>query len=150
MPDHSTLFTVHGARAALRRCLMAGACLLVLAACADFRPPVYQRPETPAKPDWARQGSITVSPAETIVPNWWQAFRDPYLDGLVDKAIAGNYDIKVLAARIKVAGAQIAEVKAGALPVFDVGAGASFEKSTGTSLVKTYNLGTQVNWDIDI
>lgn len=150
MPDHSTPFIVHGARAALRRCLMAGACLLVLAACADFRPPVYQRPETPAKPDWARQGSITVSPAETIVPNWWQAFRDPYLDGLVDKAIAGNYDIKVLAARIKVAGAQIAEVKAGALPVFDVGAGASFEKSTGTSLVKTYNLGTQVNWDIDI
>lgn len=150
MPVLLTLFPVHGVHTVAKRLLMTGACLLALAGCADFRPPVYQRPETPAKPDWARQGSITVSASDTIVPNWWQAFRDPYLDGLVDKAIAGNYDIKVLAARIKVAGALIGEAKAGALPVFDVGAGASFEKSTGQSLVKTYNLGTQVNWDIDI
>jgi len=150
VPDLSTPFRVHRSRTAAKRCLMAGACLLALAGCADFRPPVYERPVTPAKPDWARQGSITVSASDTIVPNWWQAFRDPYLDGLVDKAIAGNYDIKVLAARIKVAGAQISEAKAGALPVFDVGAGASFEKTTGQNLVKTYNLGTQVNWDIDI
>ncbi|WP_029044429.1 efflux transporter outer membrane subunit [Cupriavidus sp. WS] len=147
VPCLLTPFVARAARATLPTAL---GLVLALAGCADFRPPVYQRPDTPAKPEWSRQGAITVSPADTIVPNWWQAFRDPYLDGLVDKAIAGNYDIKVLAARIKVAGAQIAEVRAGALPVFDVGAGVSFDKTTGQSLSRTYNLGTQVNWDIDI
>ena len=37
-------------------------------------------------------------------------------------------DIKVLAARINVAGTQIGEAKAGALPTMDLGAGADFEK----------------------
>ena len=121
-----------------------------LAGCADFKAPDYVRPEVPGKAAWSRQGSVTVSPEETIVPNWWQAFRDPYLDSLVNRAIAGNYDIKLLAARIQVAGAQIAEARAGALPVFDVGAGASFEKSTGSKLSKTYNVAAQVNWEIDV
>ncbi|WP_439685712.1 Efflux transporter outer membrane subunit [Cupriavidus oxalaticus] len=125
-------------------------CAALLAGCADFRPPVYQRPETPAKAEWSRQDSITVSPREAVQPNWWHNFNDPYLDGLIDQALAGNYDIKVLAARIRVANAQIGEARAGGLPVIDIGAGASFEKSTGQKSTWTYNAGAQLNWDIDI
>lgn len=130
--------------------LAASACVALLAGCADFRPPLYQRPDTPAKAEWSRQDSITVSPAETVLPNWWQGFKDPYLDKLIVQALSGNYDIKVLAARIRVAQAQIGEAKAGALPVLDIGAGASFEKTTGQKSTVTYNLASQVNWDIDI
>jgi NodT family efflux transporter outer membrane factor (OMF) lipoprotein len=36
------------------------------------------------------------------------------------------------------------------LPSLDLGAGASFEKSTGQKFSKSFNLGTQVNWDIDV
>lgn len=128
--------------------------IATLAGCADFRPPTYQRPETPAKAAWtgdrAGNAAVTVSPTETIVPNWWQAFGDPYLDQLVARALSGNYDIKVLAARIRVAGAQIAEARAGALPVFDIGAGVDVTKTTGQAVSKTYNLGGTVNWDIDV
>jgi NodT family efflux transporter outer membrane factor (OMF) lipoprotein len=49
-----------------------------------------------------------------------------------------------------VAGAEIGEARAGALPTLDAGAGASFEKSTGQPFRKQFNLGTQVNWDIDV
>lgn len=133
-----------------RRAFWLAASVALLAGCADFKPPVYQRPETPAKAEWSRQGSITVSPAETVLPNWWQGFKDPYLNRLIEQALSGSYDIKVLAARIRVAGAQIGEAKAGALPVVDVGAGASFDKSTGQKGTWTYNLGAQLNWDIDI
>lgn len=125
-------------------------CVSMLAGCADFRPPEYKRPDTPAKAAWTRNESVSVSPGETIVPNWWQGFGDPYLDQLVAKAMTGNYDIKVLAARIRVANAQIAEVRAGALPVFDVGAGLDVSKTTGQPVSRTYNLGGTVNWDIDI
>jgi NodT family efflux transporter outer membrane factor (OMF) lipoprotein len=41
-------------------------------------------------------------------------------------------------------------VRAGALPTLDVGAGASFEKSTGQAFSKQFNLATQVNWELDI
>jgi NodT family efflux transporter outer membrane factor (OMF) lipoprotein len=61
-----------------------------------------------------------------------------------------NVDLKILAARTKVAGAQIDEARAGALPTLDAGAGVSLEKSSGQRFTKQYSLGTQVNWDIDI
>ncbi|BAL24489.1 efflux transporter outer membrane subunit [Azoarcus sp. KH32C] len=120
---------------------------LLLGGCADVHLTEYQRPEAPAKATWSKPA---VSAADTIAPDWWRAFGDPYLDQLVAKAIAGNFDVKVLAARIQVASAQIGEARAGALPTADFGAGASFEKSTGQKLTRQYNLGTQVNWDIDI
>ncbi|MDB5759386.1 MAG: efflux transporter outer rane subunit, partial [Burkholderia sp.] len=99
---------------------------------------------------FSQKEGAPVSAAETIAPDWWKGFRDPYLDGLVARAIEGNIDIRILAARTRVADAQIGEARAGALPTLDAGAGASFEKVTGQKFSKQFNVGTQVNWDIDI
>jgi NodT family efflux transporter outer membrane factor (OMF) lipoprotein len=131
----------------LVRALLVAGCALLVSSCADVRMAEYQRPDSPGKAAWSRQD---VSASATIAPDWWREFRDPYLDELVDKAIAGNFDIKILAARIQVANAQIGEARAGALPTLDIGAGASFEKTTGQKFSKQFNLGTQVNWDLDI
>jgi NodT family efflux transporter outer membrane factor (OMF) lipoprotein len=122
----------------------------LLASCADFRPPVYERPDTPAKPAWSRQDDAAVAAAESITPEWWRGFRDPQLDALVAKAIAGNFDLEILAARTRVANALIAEAQAGALPILDLGAGASFEKSTGQKLTKQFNVAAVVSWELDI
>ncbi|MCG2579164.1 efflux transporter outer membrane subunit [Dechloromonas sp. XY25] len=129
---------------------LAGFCTTLLWGCADVSMPDYQRPDSPAKTAWSRSGQSGVSASETIVADWWKAFGDPYLDNLIERAIAGNYDIKILAARSEVASAQIDEVRAGALPTVDIGAGASFEKSTGRKSTQQFNVGTQVNWEIDI
>ena len=138
----------------MKRALFAVAGLLWLAGCADVSMPAYRRPDTPLKSSYAGPPSAPagapVSAAATIRPDWWREFRDPYLDQLVARAIAGNFDVKVLAERTRVAEAQIGEARAGALPSLDVGAGASFEKSTGQNFAKQFNLGTQVNWDIDV
>jgi multidrug efflux system outer membrane protein len=122
----------------------------LLCGCIDAHVPDFKRPDTPAKANWSDKTGSTISAAATIEPDWWKGFQDPYLNTLIAKAISGNFDIKVLAARIDVAGAQIGEAKAGALPTMDVGAGANFQKITGTPFTQQYNLGTQVNWDIDI
>ncbi|WP_228536261.1 efflux transporter outer membrane subunit [Noviherbaspirillum malthae] len=124
----------------------------MLSGCADVKMTEYKQPETPMKTSWSQSASqsAAVEPAETIRPDWWREFRDPYLDALVTKAIANNIDVKILAARTRVASAQIGEARAGALPVIDAGAGASFEKSTGQKLSKTFNAGTQINWELDI
>ncbi|MEP9326984.1 efflux transporter outer membrane subunit [Paraburkholderia phymatum] len=128
----------------------AAACAALLAGCVDVHMADYKRPDTPAKAAWSDKTGSLVSPADTIVPDWWKGFHDPYLDDLIAKAIAGNFDIKVLAARIDVAGAQIGEAQAGALPTADLGAGANFQKVTGQPFTKQYNVAAQVNWDIDI
>lgn len=129
--------------------IAAGLAAIVMSGCMDLKIPANQRPDTPEKTTWAHAGR-PVSASDTVDPQWWRSFDDAYLDSLIDKAIAGNVDIKVLAARIRVAGAEIGEVRAGALPSADLGAGADFEKNTHQRLTKTINLGTQVNWDIDI
>ncbi|MBQ5946756.1 efflux transporter outer membrane subunit [Massilia sp. ST3] len=129
---------------------LAGAMLALLSGCPDVSMKPYQRPETPVKAEWSSQAGLPVAPSEMIAPDWWKQFRDPYLDGLVERALGANFDLKILAARIRVAGAEIDEARAGALPTLDAGAGASFEKSTGQKFSKQFNLGTQVNWEIDV
>ncbi|MGN6648950.1 efflux transporter outer membrane subunit [Trinickia sp.] len=122
---------------------------MLVSGCMDLNVPAYQRPDTPAKAAWAHLDR-PVSAPETVDPQWWKSFEDPYLDALIQKAIAGNVDIKILAARIRIAGAQIGEARAGALPSADLGTGVDFEKTTGQRLSKTINVGSQVNWELDI
>jgi outer membrane protein, multidrug efflux system len=125
-------------------------CVGLLFGCADVRVAEYQRPQAPAKSTWSRPQPTTVSASEAISPQWWAQFGDPDLDSLVAKAIAGNVDLKIMAARIAVANAQIAEARAGALPSVDVAAGSTLQKTTGQALSKQFNVGTQVSWDFDI
>lgn len=134
----------------MSRLAFASLCTALLCSCADVSMRDYQRPESPGKTSWSRPAAVNVSAADTIAPDWWKAFGDPYLDGLIGKAITGNFDIKILAARIDVAAAGIGEARAGGLPKVDIGAGASFEKSTGRKFTQQFNVGAQVNWEIDI
>jgi NodT family efflux transporter outer membrane factor (OMF) lipoprotein len=134
---------------AIFRSLLGALLATCLASCADLAGPAYQRPDSPTKASWSGPDA-RVSAPETITLDWWQEFRDPALDALVAKAIAGNFDLKVLAARTQVAAALIGEAKAGGMPIVDVGAGAIFEKSTGRKSSQRYDLGTQVSWELDI
>lgn len=130
--------------------LITGLCVGMLGGCANVHVDEYKRPESPAKASWSPSAGTKVSAAETISPRWWTEFRDPALDALVARAIAGNFDLKILAGRIEVAGAQIDEVRAGAQPSADFGVGSNLQKTTGQRFSKQTNLGAQVNWDFDI
>ena len=119
--------------------------VFMLGACADISMPDYRRPDTPVKASWSRP-----SAADVIAPDWWKGFGDPTLDRLVDSAIAGNIDVRILAARIQVAQATIGEVQAGALPTVGLGGGVDVRKVTGQAPTRQYSLGTQVAWDLDV
>lgn len=123
----------------------------LMCGCANVQTAEYRRPEAPTKAAWSQPpAGPAVSATETVSPLWWTEFRDPQLDALIQRAVAGNFDLKVLAARIDVANSQIDEVRAGALPTLDIGAGANLEKSSGRKFSKQFSLGTQVSWDLDI
>lgn len=134
-----------------RTLLSVGLCAGLLGGCANVQISEYQRPDAPSKDAWTSKAARPdLSATEAITPQWWTEFRDPVLSSLVERAIAGNFDLKALAARIEVANAQIGEVRAGAQPTLDLGTGASFERTTGQRFSKQFSVGTQVSWDIDI
>lgn len=126
------------------------ACLLSLCACSGLGGPEYKQPDTVAKTQWSEapgQGLLTEG---SIDPNWWTNFHDPYLSELVRKAIAGNLDIRVLAARSNVAKAAIGQARAGLLPTVTGGAGTDTFKSTGRASTTQYSVASEVGWEIDI
>lgn len=137
---------------------LAMACPLLLSACANLSGPAYQRPETASKDNWSTaadevqpKATATQRPLRSqIEPQWWKAFRDPYLSQLIEQAIDGNLDIRVLAARIGVARAAIGQARAGLLPTVSGGAGTDTFKDTGSASSTQYSVAAEVGWEIDI
>lgn len=124
----------------------------VLSACANLAGPEYKRPEAPTKPDWSQSQTSqeTVSAAKAIQPDWWKNFGDPYLDQLITKAISDSIDIKILAARIEVARAGIAQAEAGALPTLSMGTAVDRLNNTQGPNTTRYSLAAEANWELDI
>ncbi|HHJ18791.1 MAG TPA: efflux transporter outer membrane subunit, partial [Gammaproteobacteria bacterium] len=124
--------------------------IFLLTSCADLAGPQYQRPETVSKTAWKSSSAANVSAADTIDPDWWKYFGDSTLNHLIAQAIEQSVDLKVLAARLGVAETAVGQVKAASLPSMQVGAGASFDRSSGGPTTSLNNVATSVNWELDI
>lgn len=75
--------------------------------------PDHQRPDLTTPAQWRMDpGEATVS----VDTAWWQAFDDPVLDRLIDRAVTSNLDLAVAAARIEEFGARVGIVVAGRWP----------------------------------
>jgi multidrug efflux system outer membrane protein len=86
--------------------------------------PDYRRPELPVPPDFRGQAPDT-APGEASIGDlaWWQIFQDETLQSLIRAALAENYDLRVAAARVLDARAQVTVT--GSFQVPDVSASAS-------------------------
>jgi len=93
-------------RAALRLLHLAGA--LCLAACAGL-PPRAAAPQLPT----AAPLSTSADAAPWPRPDWWQAFGDATLDGLVDRALANSPSLATAQARLDAARSAVDATLAG-------------------------------------
>lgn len=100
-----------------RGALLALLALLALQACAGPYRPAPGDAQIAPPPQW-RDGQGPVRP---ISDGWWRAFGDPALDRLVAQALAGNDDLKIAAARIEEARAQLRLTDARRLPTLGLG-----------------------------
>ena len=121
-----------------------------LAGCTGLGGPDYQRPEVAAKDSWSQPQGVTVSAEAAIQPDWWTGFGDPYLNQLIERAIADNIDIRILAARSGVAQAGIDQASAGLLPTLTGGAGNDTRQVTGRPQSDKYITGAEASWELDI
>lgn len=122
----------------------------LLSGCAGLIGPDYKRPEVVSKQSWSEQPGPLISAEDAIQPDWWRGFGDPYLDDLVERAIAGNLDIRILAARTGVAKAGIDQASAGGLPTVSAGGGTDTSKISGSSKTTKYSTGVEASWELDI
>ena len=86
--------------------------------------PQYQRPEI-AVPKAFSEGA---GRGPSSFEQWWTGFRDPLLDSLVARAVEGNLDLKVSAARIREARAARGISASAGLPQVDASGGYSRSK----------------------
>ncbi len=147
--DYRTIAVAH-AYVVLRTLVFMFMMIALLPACSNLAGPDYERPEAPSKEGWSEAPGVDVSPEATIQPDWWTGFGDPYLNQLIERAIAGNLDIQVLAARTGVARASISQAEAGLLPTVSRGIGTDSVKSSGTPTTTQYSTASDVIWEADI
>jgi multidrug efflux system outer membrane protein len=63
---------------------------------------------------------------KAIDKEWWKNFQDPYLDNLVEKAIAGNITLRIAATRIEEAEAILGGTRAGWWPTLNANVSAPY------------------------
>ena len=142
--------------------------LLVAAACAVG--PTYQRPEMHTPQAWAESpaagAAAEVTAGSPAPERWWTGFHDPTLEGLVARAVEGNLDLEIAAARIREARAAHGIAAAAALPqVSAAGAAARAERSDavppfnsvtagsspfGPREQSAFEAGFDASWEIDV
>jgi NodT family efflux transporter outer membrane factor (OMF) lipoprotein len=69
--------------------------------------PNYDRPPVPVAKDWIDSCDARVKKASGDLSTWWQVFKDPVLDSLIDKAYHQNLSLREAGARVLQARAEL-------------------------------------------
>jgi multidrug efflux system outer membrane protein len=118
--------------------------------------PKYKRPAVNVPQEYR-----TPSPQQAVAASslgneqWWQVYQDPVLMQLIHTAIAQNYDVRIAAARVLQAQAQVGITRSNQLPSASVGADVfSQQNAKVTKLFPAYEvnggeLNLSVIWNLD-
>ncbi|MBV8879984.1 MAG: efflux transporter outer membrane subunit [Planctomycetaceae bacterium] len=131
------------------------AALLLGAGCAVG--PDYEEPRTPSAPGFEfGQGTTTPDP---VVVQWWRQFEDPILDRLIDRAIAGNRDVRTAAALLREVRALYELQRFDILPTVTAGGGYARQLQSNVFLPGAtrdqrtfgfWSAGFDATWELDV
>ena len=121
----------------------------------DYVPPA---PELPDR--WHQELLRGIESGEAELRTWWTAFRDPTLDGLIERADDGNLDLAQAVGRIQEARAFLGLARGELMPDVD-GAGAAQRSRESENVFGAisppgkrtdtfYQLGIDSSWEIDL
>jgi len=135
--------------------LLVATALIGLAGCKVG--PNYKAPQTAAPGSWTSgmTGGLSGTAADTnLLARWWTVFKDPTLSELIERARAGNLDLKQAEARVREARAQRGIAKAALFPTVGANASASrvtASKESGNGATSDlYAAGFDASWELDL
>ncbi|MVT12308.1 efflux transporter outer membrane subunit [Chitinophaga tropicalis] len=125
----------------------------------------YERPALDLPSQFADSAATVTSTADSSIATleWKRFFTDPTLQGLISKAVSGNYDLQLALKRIESADAYLKQAKVAWLPSVSLNASAStsipsknslngrnLSQFIGTDHIEDFNLGGTLSWEIDV
>jgi len=118
--------------------------------------PKYKRPTVDVGQEYRAPAPQRAAQASSLGnEQWWQVYQDPVLTQLIHTAIAQNYDVRIAAARVLEAQAQVGITRSNQLPAANVGANVFSEQNAKVSkLFPAYEvnggeLNLSVIWNLD-
>ena len=118
--------------------------------------PKYKRPALNVPQDYRTPEPQQAAAASSLGnERWWQVYQDPVLTQLIHTAMAQNYDVRIAAARVLEAQAQVGITRANQLPSANVGADVFSQQNAKVSdLFPAYQvnggeLNLSVIWNLD-
>jgi outer membrane protein, multidrug efflux system len=118
--------------------------------------PKYKRPDVNVPQDYRTPEPQQAAAASSLGnEEWWQVYQDPVLTQLIHTALAQNYDVRIAAAHVLEAQAQVGITRANQLPSANVGADVFSEQNPKiTRLFPAYQvnggeLSLSVIWNLD-
>jgi outer membrane protein, multidrug efflux system len=144
------------------RSLPGWAAVVAAAGCAVG--PDYHRPEAEVPAAWqpATPWHEAAPSDGALKGDWWRLFQDDTLNGLVERSLAGNQDLRVAAARLDQAHGQLTVAKSDMYPWVGLSAGAARGKTSANRPLAAYSepnqstvqnnfvLGPQVSYEADL
>ena len=118
--------------------------------------PKYQRPSVDVPQQFRAPAPEQAAQASSLGnEQWWQVYQDPVLTQLIHTAIAQNYDVRIAAARVLEAQAQLGITRSNQLPSAGIGADVFSQRNAQvTKLFPAYQvnggeLNLSVIWNLD-
>src|SRR6202021_380169 len=118
--------------------------------------PKYKRPIVDVPQGYRASAPQQAAQASSLGnEQWWQVYHDPVLTQLIHTAVTQNYDVRIAAARVLEAQAQVGITRANQLPSANVGADISSQQNAKVSnLFPAYEvnggeLNLSVIWNLD-
>ncbi len=125
--------------------------------------PDYAEPALTAPAGWATSELPGAPAAEApeALTRWWTSLNDPVLNSLIDRAMAGNLDLKIATARIREARAARSFARTGDSPTVDASAGYTRSRTSPNSAgpgmpgspsegSNLFTAGLDAAWEIDV
>jgi multidrug efflux system outer membrane protein len=136
--------------------------ILALAGCAVG--PDYHKPEADVPPAWQPDAPwhAAVPSDGALKGDWWRSFQDDALNPLVDRALTGNQNLRVAAARLDQAREQVTVARSDLFPWVGLSADAARGKTSANRPLSEYSepnystvqnnfvVGPAVSYEVDL
>ena len=111
----------------------------------------------PRRAQWQqplRAGLNATGPDAQTLATWWTTLNDADLSDLIERAAAGNLDLKIAQARVREARGRRGIARAGLFPFLDLGGSATVSRGSedigSGERRELYRTGFDASWEVDV